>query len=207
MPFPAVFTVRVQRNWLITGIAGLLYLPLLGVILGLFIADWQTSMQYLVQQGELSTATLFGTLFNGIFGFLLTLPIVVTFAFAPQQQIIATSEALICQRGLRFRYIPWPQARLFAVIDKQKGAIIYELASGTNLIRWSSQPGFSFFGVFPAATMGIAPFSLVRTPQSAKEYQQKIQELTVIVATRTGLPLYDLTLDVEAQATTESQEN
>lgn len=198
-PSPANLAIRVHRDWLVTALVSLFYLPLLGLILGLFILDWESNMQYLAIHSEMSTGMLFSTLFGGIGNFLFTLPIIVILAFATQQQIITTSDALVCQRGLHFRYIPWHQARLFAVIEKRKDVIVYELSSGTNLIRWSNKPAGGFLSTLPAATIGVAPFGLVRAPTSNEEYQKRIRELTVAVSARTALPLYDLCLNLKRE--------
>ncbi len=70
-------------------------------------------------------------------------PALSAFVLAPRQYLIATQDGLIGYRGLRLRVIPWQEARLFAVIAKQE-TLVYELASSTTLIRWSSKPAWSY---------------------------------------------------------------
>ncbi len=189
---PATVSVRVRRSWRATSIAGAIYTTLIGFVLLAFVSDWQTNMHYLVQRGEISGWTLLGSIFNALFYCLLIFPAITAFLFAPHQRLIATRDGLICYRGLRFSYIPWHEALLFAVIAEQKNTLIYELASSTSIIRWSSKPTWNYADTFPAATVGIAPLGLVRAENSTEEYQWQIRQLTAMVAAGTGLPLYDL---------------
>lgn len=189
---PASLSVRIRRNWHATLIAGTIYTTLIGFVLLAFVSDWQFSIQSLAQRGEISGWTLLGSIFEALFFYLLIFPAITAFLFAPHQRLIATRDGLICYRWLRFSYIPWHEALLFAVITEQKNTLIYELASSTSIIRWSSKPTWNYADTFPAATVGIAPLGLVRAENSTEEYQWQIRQLTAMVAAGTGLPLYDL---------------
>jgi hypothetical protein len=189
---PATVSVRVRRSWRATLIAGAIYTTLIGFVLLAFVSDWQFNIQSLAQRGEISGWTLLGSLFNALFYCLIIFPAITAFLFAPRQRLIATRDGLICYRWLRFSYIPWPEANLFAVIAEQHNTLIYELASSTSIIRWSSKPTWTYRDTFPAATVGIAPLGLIEAENSTEAYQWQIRQLTAMVAAGTGLPLYDL---------------
>lgn len=190
-PLPATISVQMRRNWRATWIAGALYAPLIGIVLWAFVSGWQINMQYLAQQGELSAWTLLGSIPYTLVCFLCIVPTFSAFFLAPHQRLIATQDGLIGCRGLRLSYIPWQEARLFAMIAMQ-GTFVYELASSTSIIRWSSKPAWSYGDTYPSAVIGIAPLGLVQSEHSTEEYHHQIQQLTAMVAARTGLPLYDL---------------
>lgn len=101
-------------------------------------------------------------------------------------------DGLICSRWLSFSSIPWHEARLFAVITKQKQTLVYELSSRTDIIRWSDRPTWNYGDALPAGTVGMAPLGLIQAEKSVEEYQCKARQLRMLVAARTGLPLYDL---------------
>lgn len=191
-PFPTTLSLRICRNWRSTLIASTIYTVLIEFVLLAFVADWQTTMHYLEQRGEISGWTLLGSIFDALFYCMLIFPPLIAFIFAPRQRLIATQNGLICYYGLRFSYIPWHEALLFAVITEQNNTLVYELASSTSLIRWSSKPTWTYADTFPSAIIGIAPLGLVRAENSTEEYQWQIRQLTAMVAFGTGLPLYDL---------------
>ena len=192
-PLPATLSVDICRNWRVTWIAGAIYATLIGFVLLIYVSYWQSNMQYLAQQGEISAWTLLGVFLNVLFPCcLFILPAILAFIFAPRQRLIATQDGLICYRGLSFSYIPWHEARLFSVIAQHKKTLVCELTSKTSLIRWSSKPESQFADIFPAGTIGIAPLGLVEYGHSREAYQWQIKQLTHMVAAGTGLPLYDL---------------
>lgn len=107
---------------------------------------------------------------------------------ATLHQLTATENGLIEQRGKVTELIPWSEVRLFALIksEEKEGEGInytYELASSKILIRWSTQ-----FIQPPQQRAGTIQEHYV----SVQTYQQQTQTLLTIIATRTGLPLYDL---------------
>jgi hypothetical protein len=191
-PLPSTLSLSLRRNWRATCVAGFIYALLIGLMLSTYISGWQINMQYLIQQGEVSGWTLLGSIFYGLSFCLYVLPAITAFIFTPHQQVIATPDGLICHRGLRFSSIPWSEACLFAVIAERQGVFVYELASTTSIIRWSSKPAGNYGDTFPAATVGIAPLSLVQAASSTEEYQWQTRLLTAMVAAGTNLPLYDL---------------
>lgn len=191
-PLPTTLSVQMRRNWKATWIAGAFYAPLIGAVLWTFISTWQVNMQYLAQQGEISTWTLLGSLSFTLVCLWYTVPALSAFLFAPRQRVIATQDGLIGYRGLRLSYIPWQDARLFAAIAEEHGMLVYELASRTSIIRWSSKPAWSYGDTYPGNVIGIAPLGLMQAEHSEEEYCYQIQQLTAMVAARTGLPLYDL---------------
>jgi hypothetical protein len=153
--------------------------------------DWQANIQYLIRQGEISGWAFLGSIPTILFALLPTLFILAAFILAPRQRLIATQDGLFCYRYLRFSYIPWHEARLFAVVGEHNQTIVYELASGSTVIRWASKPAMLSGDNLPEATMGLAPFGLIKA-ENPEEYQWQIRQLTAMVANGTGLPLYDL---------------
>ncbi len=198
-PLPEIFTalpttvsICVRRNWRATRIAGAIYTPLIGIVLLVFCLDWQVNMSYLAQQGEISGWALLGGIFRALLYCLFIFPAISAFILAPRQRLIATQDGLICYRGLRFSYIPWQEASLFAVIEEQRDTLVYELSSSTSIIRWSSKPAWNYADIFPAATIGTAPLGLIQAENSTEQYQWQVRQLTAMVAAGTGLPLYDV---------------
>ena len=189
---PATLSIQMRRNWRATWIAGMFYTLLMGLLFWDFASGWQSNILYLAQRGMISSWTLLGSIFYGLPYCVCILPAITAFILAPRQQLIATQDGLVCRHGLRFNYIPWHEARLFAVIAEQQITLVCELASSTSIIRWSSTPQSNYADNFPAATVGIAPLCLVRPTTSTEEYQWQIRLLTALVAARTNLPLYDL---------------
>jgi hypothetical protein len=78
-------------------------------------------------------------------------------------------------------YVPWNEARLFAIYmgKKDAPAISYELASAKDIVRWTWLRKFSKFNTELPTT-------------SIEEYNRQMQPLLALIAARIGLPLYDL---------------
>lgn len=78
-------------------------------------------------------------------------------------------------------YVPWNEARLFAIYmgKKDAPAIFYELASAKDIVRWTWLRKFSKFSTELPTT-------------SIEEYNRQMQALLSLIAGRTGLPLYNL---------------
>jgi len=97
------------------------------------------------------------------------------------QRIEITEQALVVQKGLKRRKMPWGQARLFAalrVLDRKGMPVLYELSSASMLLRWNAfyPPGFGF----------------VTYPPGKAAYEQLLAELLAYTHARTDLPLLDL---------------
>jgi hypothetical protein len=115
--------------------------------------------------------------------------------YSSRQQLIATEGGLICHLGTRFSYIPWQEARLFATIGgsgekRDAPPRFYELASATEVIRWSTLP-YASFGA-PYQTMGITHFGQAQAYPSDEEYCRQMLTLLSFIAAQTRLPLHDL---------------
>jgi hypothetical protein len=190
-PLPTSLSLSLRRNWRVVRIAAPIYALLGGLFLWDYAVGWQMNMQHLAQQGALSGWVLPGGIIAALPVCLLCLPIIAALLFAHRQHLIATQDGLICQRGLRFSSLPWSEAKLFAVVAESQGTFVYELASHTSIIRWSSKVT-PRRNVFPAAVMGFAPLGLAQAATTDEEYQWQIRLLTAMVAARTNLPLYDL---------------
>jgi len=190
-PLPTSLSLSLRRNWRVVRIAAPIYALLGGLFLWDYAVGWQMNTQHLAQQGALSGWALPGAIIAALPVCLLCLPAIAALLFAHRQHLIATQDGLICQRGLHFSSLPWSEAKLFAVVAESQGIFVYELASHTSIIRWSSKVT-PRRNVFPAAVMGIAPLGLAQAATSDEEYQWKTRLLTAMVAARTNLPLYDL---------------
>lgn len=189
---PATVSLQLRRNWRVTRIAGVIYGLPIAIFLYVYTSFWQVNMVYLAQRGELSALALPGTIISLLLLSLFCFPAIHGFLFAPRQQIIGTQDGLICRRGLHFSYIPWEEALLFAVVAESEGTFIYELASDTQIIRWSSTIVKNYGRVLPAGIVGIAPLGLAQASSTSEDYQSKARLLVSIVAARTRLPLADL---------------
>jgi hypothetical protein len=195
---PDSFTLASERNWSATLILGGAEGILMLVVGAVVYAEWHDTLP-LVQQGAPLFWVLLNTavniaLFLGALAFCL-----VTLIFSPRQRITATSEGLFCRRGYRTSFIPWQDAQLFAVIGQpgkrgQPPVLIYELASKETVIRWSSS-NRAIKANWRAHSLAHLAFSgrlVRRSPLAACSFEQQIQALNIIVAERSGLPLYDL---------------
>jgi hypothetical protein len=190
---PEIFAIRSRRRWSGTCMLIVLCALLLSVPGIVVYAYWRGSSQA-IQQGLPAAFVILQNGLNIVIWLLLLLLVVGMLIFAPRQELIATREGLTCRRGYRLSFIPWSQARLFAVIgqpDSEHTPAFYELASQNTLIRWpahlSRQPVYGR----PVGVMRFAS-SLARPEQPSAEFPQQVQFLNIIIAERTGLPLYDL---------------
>lgn len=97
------------------------------------------------------------------------------------QRVEATAEALSVQQGLLRKWIPWQEARLFAVINLDGSTSMpvnrYELSSARTILRWTH------------AAVGSG---LVLLPGDRQEYRKLLEELRTCIRARTGLMLRDL---------------
>lgn len=191
-PLPDMLSLQLRRNWRATFIGGAVYAPLIGYMLLMFVLDWQANMQYLAQREEISAWALLGGLGPSLFYCAYIFPALQAFVLAPRQRIIATQNGLVCYRGLSFCFVPWSEARLFAVIAEQKGTRVFELSDSKSVIRWSSKPRGNYGDTFPAGTVGTAPLGMIKAESSVEDYQWQVLQLVTIVADRTHLPLYNL---------------
>ena len=88
----------------------------------------------------------------------------------------------------KMQYIPWSEARLFAIetiLQEAKQKVqtprLFELASEREVIRW---PGSGKEAM--SAEQGIKPVL------TGDQYGQQVMEINALVANKTGLALYDL---------------
>ncbi|MGB8344078.1 MAG: hypothetical protein WCD86_04295 [Ktedonobacteraceae bacterium] len=193
---PSHFVLRLHRRWLISWLASITRGLEVMVMLLLFYLIWRNTALLLIHQKESIALALVQTVLNVAVVLFYAVFAVVTLVFTPRQQLTATQDGLFCRKGYHFSYIPWQQARLFAVIGEMKTkkhhkVIFYELSSEKAVIRWSSLPTPGRAWDMPSTAVGITR-GLAQAACSEKEYQQQIQTLISIVTTKTGLPLYDL---------------
>lgn len=190
---PDTFTMRARRRWSGTWALAVFYALLLSIPAMVVYAYLQGSPRT-IQQGLPAAFVLLQNGLNIGLWLLLTLLAVGRLIFAPCQELIATREGLTCRRGYRVSSIPWSQARLFAVIGQpgsEHAPAFYELASQKTLIRWPAHlSGQPLYG----RPIGVVSFAsgLARPEQPRAEFPQQVQFLNIIIAERTGLPLYDL---------------
>lgn len=193
---PAQFALRFQRRWLgfwIVSITRGLELMVLVLFLSAF---WRDTVSLLIHQQESLVLALLQTVLNVAVVFYALGATVVTLVFMPRQQVTAAQDGLFCRLGYHFSFIPWKQARLFAVIGeketKKHGSVFfYELSSEKAVIRWSSQPTLTGLWHMPSTAVGVTGL-LVQADCSGQEYERRVQTLLSIIAERTGLPLSDL---------------
>jgi hypothetical protein len=190
-PLPTSLSLSLRRNWRVVRIAAPIYALVSGFFLWDYAVGWQMNIQHLAQQGALSGWALPGGIIAALPVCLLCLPATIAIILGPRQHLMATQDGLICQLGLRFSSLSWSEAKLFAVTAESQGTFVYELASSTSVIRWSSKVTLRR-NVFPAAVMGIASLGLAQAAATNEEYQWQTRLLTAMVAARTNLPLYDL---------------
>jgi hypothetical protein len=106
--------------------------------------------------------------------------------FLLRTQLIST--IIVDERGLSSTYqgitssINWSDARLFAVLNPEKPAVMqfYELSNEHTVVRWANMPARTLFQR--------------RGSMAQVEYRRKVQALLSYIVARTELPLYDLSL-------------
>lgn len=190
---PDAFAICFQRRWLGTLIVTIVGILTVGVIGLTVYGYWQIAPQA-VQHG----VPLFVTIFQNGMNIALLLLAVIGFVrllvIPPSQQLIATREGLTYRERGSTRFIPWQEARLFAVVAEQETrkygqVLLYELASKETTIRWLSSSG-SIKGISHKATLNAN--ILARPLPSPADFPRQVQFLNIIIAERTGLQLYDL---------------
>lgn len=192
---PARLTIRLRRNWLTTFIVGLSGSLFLALFAALFYSYWQDAIQGVIHQGEPLVLAFLQSSLNALIFLVWCAGFVAVLLFAPRQQLIATQDGLICRRGYHVSYIPWQQARLFAIIGeaetkKGESVFFYEVSSKDAVIRWASQPNRRGSWSIPSAVVMLN--TLAQPAFSLEDHQQKIQTLNAVVVERTKLPLCDL---------------
>jgi hypothetical protein len=190
---PARLVIGMQRHWFITYIVGAICGIFILFINVTFYSLWQTYAQQIIQQGQSLGWLFFGTVLYLGFLALCDISLLIAFLSAPRQQLIATQDGLICRLGYRFSYIPWHEARLFAVIGQVRDALVYELSSDTQIIRWVSKPVAGSGYTTPARVLGLTnPFGMVQAYPSKEEYEQYMQTLFAMIIVRSRQPCHDL---------------
>lgn len=192
---PTQLAIRLRRRWATTwlfGIGGGLYLTLLVLFLYAF---WSGTVSMVIHQQESLVLGLVQTMLNVVVVLTYLIAFAAELVLTPHQYLIATQDGLVCRYQYHFSYIPWQQARLFAIISagetkQHRSVFYYELSSETVVIRWSSLPARAGKET-PSGTVGITGW-LAQADISVWRYEQDIQTLNAMVATRTGLPFYDL---------------
>ena len=195
---PEYFALTVQRRRVLTWSVSLLLSSIL--FTGVFIAyTYGQTMLHNVQYGLAMATVIWEISLNSavvlLWGYF-------SFSFLiinPRQSIIATRTGLLCWRGYQTSFIPWQQARLFAVIGhapvkRQEPMLFYELSSADQVIRWPSAYVFIKQGLGSKVPSAVTLLRnvLTRPVGSTADFAQQIQLLNIIIAERTGLPLYDL---------------
>lgn len=190
---PARLVISMQRRWSATYIGGIFYAFAILFSNLILYSLWQNYVQKIIDQKQAPGWILYGTIACLVPLCLLNIAAVIGLIYAPRQQLIATQDGLICRLGYRFRYIPWHEARLFAVIGQVKDALVYELASDSQIIRWVSKPVASSGYSAPFGVLGLTdPLSMAQAYPSKEAYEQDVQTLSAMIMTRTRQPLHDL---------------
>ena len=195
---PDSFVVSTKRSWPITILSAIGYIFILYIIGIEIYSNWQETPQ-IVQQGVPITLANLNNYLNLAILLCMAAGFLISLIFAPKQQLIATRDGLLCRQGYRTSFIPWQQAQLFAIIgqaniSKKELAIFYELASQDTSIRWPStnkSVNRSWNTSVPTGVQSF-PASFRQSEPTTAPFTQQIQFLNIIIAERTGLPLYDL---------------
>jgi hypothetical protein len=171
----------------------LFYVPLIGVLIWCFGYGFLANVQHLIVEGKISALLLFGGICSILPFCIVTFPAITAFLFEPQQHLSANRDGLYAQKRGQHNFIPWSEARLFAVIAMYQDNVIYELASAACTIHWSSKTAMYGSGnLIPLNTIGVSALKLARSATSEDDYRGQIHQLTDLVALRSELPLHDL---------------
>ena len=194
---PDLFVISTQRRWVLICILAF-SLGLLICMAGVLTYSSAQSMLQEVPHGVSIAVVIWESALNVALVLLFCYVVFSLLVIYPRQQLMASRDGLSARRGYQTSFIPWHQARLFAIVGQaspgqQEPMLFYELASNDSVIRWPSTSTFlnHLRGTVPAGVTLL--YSIQTRPASfATEFPQQIQFLNIIVAERTGLPLYDL---------------
>ncbi|HYL44662.1 MAG TPA: hypothetical protein VEU97_14860 [Ktedonobacteraceae bacterium] len=200
-PFPDVFTpqlpinIRMRRDWPGIWTWCILYALFLVILFAMMHYEWQRDLTIITQQKLPLDEVYLGVGIDVAYVISIGIFMAQSLFYSSRQQLIATEGGLICHLGTRFSYIPWQEARLFAAIGgsgekRDAPPRFYELASATEVIRWSTLP-YASFGA-PYQTMGITHFGQAQAYPSDEEYCRQMLTLLSFIAAQTRLPLHDL---------------
>lgn len=195
---PDAFAISTEHSWPATIFFALISILILYVISVVAYSGWQATSQ-IIQQGVpvilviLNNCLNFALLLCGAAGAFISL------VFAPRQQLIATGDGLTCHQGYRTSFIPWQQAQLFAIIaqantnKKRPVALFYELASQDTSIRWpSTNTSVKRNRAIIPANISLFHMCSRYSGSTIAPFTEQVLFLNIIIAERTGLPLYDL---------------
>lgn len=175
MVLPMTIKLRWSKEfWLLMTGATLLLVLLLTAILTLF-----DNAPLLFTSNRL----LFFLVSFSIFASIFVILMVVILAIVSRQQIEVTESGLTTRYGGKVSSMTWNEARLFAMYGtfgvQKRAAMIYELSSAGAIARWTWVRRKTHF-------VGLEP------RVSIDEHYGQMQALAELVASKTGLPLYDL---------------
>jgi hypothetical protein len=191
-PFDLYIHIQRNRSTTYENWGAAAFVIIISAVISYF--TWQRNIQIATQQGIslnwIIVALVFDVVMLSSLVFISVMPLI----WEPQQHLIATPSGLACYRGYHFNYIPWDQAKLFAIIgygEIEEGgtAPIYELSSRSEVIRWSEAP-VPISGQIPHGTLQVTKGT--QAYPSPAEYYNQMQTLLALITSRTHLPLYDL---------------
>lgn len=170
-------TIRLRWNRVMLGAVVALVIIGFGLMLvGIFLASPHTNAIPAV------------LLISGIFIFVIVLLALLTYFLLMRYQ---TQEIALTEEGISTRYmgqerrLRWDEARIFAVYDAQgiKKSVFaqtYELSNEQTVVRWGQQRLAN-------------PFFVVQSSVNKREgFNWQVGQINALVATRTSLPLLDL---------------
>lgn len=162
------------------------------LLIGLMYYSWSSQWSDIIQSSSFSGWILVDMLSDMLP--LAALLSILPFIFTTRniRQIVITPSGLMGQYSSSVSYIPWHEARLFAIIGvKQEGkkppTVTYELASETQSIRWSPEQVRYGYDQ-PYQVIGFSG----KPREEDHEVREQLARLSEIVAAHTGLPLQDL---------------
>jgi hypothetical protein len=174
LSLPATLKLRPQLLGALFVTVALMVLYLLVIFIALFIIQGITGAIF--RQHFLFFLVFFLTAL-----FIPILAMSFVFFLRSKRSIKVTANGLRVNDGSGVHYVPWNEARLFAIYMGKKNIppTYYELSSAKDIVRWGWTHKFTNF----STEVPTVPVD---------EYHRQMQALLSLITAKTGLPLYDL---------------
>lgn len=173
---PVPFTITLQPQWFRV----LAFTVLVGLVAIIFTSSAAAGGTFDLY-ADWPTALSFGLFYGTLFSWRLYLP----------QRIVVSADGLLVRHPLLDwwvsnwqmgeRFIPWSEARLFAIRSSQPGtpATRYELSSATRVVPFGRARRSRWWALYRP----VIPW---------QDYNFQMDALLDVIVTKTGLPLYDV---------------
>ena len=178
LPLPTTIKLNQSRRAIVFLSLSIAFVLFISFVIGIVVSTGQ-------RHGNPNNYTLLVIAFSILGGLVVAmLSAIILIFFLLRNQLSFT--IVVDEQGLSSTYqgitstINWSDARLFAVLNPEKPAVMrfYELSNEHTVVRWVNMPERAMFQR--------------KENKAHAEYRRKVLALLSLIVARTGLPLYDL---------------